>query len=143
MRLRRKYQSSDELVDSIIRRPVEAFFSIEIKSELLKRVNENAGDMADAACEIANDIGMLLLCVLRSLAHIGEFLLYPLLRIVWFARIRRKVIREERIVKIKCEMFGGPYKYVSEEWDDMKGKGVPVYETGDIPYTIKLTITEK
>lgn len=96
MRLRRKYQSSDELVDSIIRRPVEAFFSIEIKSELLKRVNENAGDMADAACEIANDIGMLLLCVLRSLAHIGEFLLYPLLRIVWFARIRRDVIRRER-----------------------------------------------
>lgn len=54
-----------------------------------------------------------------------------------------KVIREDRIVKIRCEMYGGPYKYVSEEWDDEKGMPAFVYEADDMPYRITLTITEK
>ena len=54
-----------------------------------------------------------------------------------------KMIREDRIVDIDCEMYGGPYKYVSEEWDDEKDKFVYEFEKSEVPYGVKLTITEK
>ena len=54
-----------------------------------------------------------------------------------------KMIREDRIVDIDCEMYGGPYKYVSEEWDDEKDKFVYEFEKSEVSYGIKLTITEK
>ena len=54
-----------------------------------------------------------------------------------------KVIREDRIIKIECKMYGGPYKYVSEEWDDERDKFVYEFEKSEVFYGVTLTITEK
>lgn len=54
-----------------------------------------------------------------------------------------KVIREKRIKKISCEMFGGPYKYIEEEYDYERDKEVYTLERGTAPYAVHLTIEEE
>lgn len=53
-----------------------------------------------------------------------------------------KIIREGRIVNVSCEMGGGQYKYVSEEYDDEKDKEVYTLERNDCPFFVHLSITE-
>lgn len=52
------------------------------------------------------------------------------------------VIRENRINKIDCEMFGGPYKYVHEEYDYERGKSTYTLDRDDAPYGVHLLIDE-
>ena len=54
-----------------------------------------------------------------------------------------KALRENRINKIECEIAGGPYKYISEEYDDNKDKLVYTIATGSAPYYVHLSITEE
>lgn len=54
-----------------------------------------------------------------------------------------KVLREDRIKKIKCEIGGGPYRYISEKYDDYKDKFVYTVEKGTAPYYVHLSITEE
>ena len=54
-----------------------------------------------------------------------------------------KVIRESRIKKISCEMFGGPYKYIEEEYDYDRDKEVYTLDKGTVPYAVHLTIDEE
>ena len=54
-----------------------------------------------------------------------------------------KVIREDRIIEIDCDIYGGPYKYVSEVWDDHKEDFTYNLEKAEVAYGAKLTIKEK
>lgn len=54
-----------------------------------------------------------------------------------------KVLREDRIKKIECEIFGGPYKYIDEEYDYERDKEIYTLEKGDAPYAVHLTIEEE
>lgn len=54
-----------------------------------------------------------------------------------------KVIQEDRILDISCEMGGGPYKYVSEEYDEDKDKDVYILERDKTNFFAELTIREK
>lgn len=95
-KLRTKYRSSDELIDSIIYRPVEAFFSIQMDSRLLERVNENGDDMKDAILEIGEALVELGLCFVLFIIHVGEFLFFPVVMTVRFMKFRKDVIRREK-----------------------------------------------
>lgn len=53
-----------------------------------------------------------------------------------------KVIRENRILKIECEIAGGPYKRIDEDYDYDKDKEVYTLERGTTPYFATLYITE-
>lgn len=53
-----------------------------------------------------------------------------------------KVLREDRIKKIECEIFGGPYKYIDEQYDYERDKEIYTLEKGDAPYAVHLTIEE-
>ena len=53
-----------------------------------------------------------------------------------------KVIKTGRIQDIKCEIAGGKYKYISEDYDD-NGREIYTVERGDVPYFVHLHITEK
>lgn len=52
-----------------------------------------------------------------------------------------KVIREDRLVSIDCDMGGGPYKYISEDMDE-NGRDVYTLEKEDVPYFVHLRIVE-
>lgn len=54
-----------------------------------------------------------------------------------------KVIKEGRIDDICCEMGGGKYKYVSEDYDYEKDKIVYELEKDSAPYFVHLKIKEK
>ena len=54
-----------------------------------------------------------------------------------------KVIREGRIKKIDCEIAGGPYKRINEDYDEEKDKDVYTLEHGNSPYFVHLLITEE
>lgn len=53
-----------------------------------------------------------------------------------------KVIKENRIEKIECEIAGGQYKYVVEEYND-DGKKTYLLEKDNAPHFVHLHITEK
>lgn len=53
-----------------------------------------------------------------------------------------KVIRENRILKIECEIAGGHYKRIDEDYDYDKDKEVYTLERGTAPYFATLYITE-
>lgn len=55
----------------------------------------------------------------------------------------KKLLEEGRIVRIKCEMGGGPYKIVQEDYDDDKDKTVYTVEKDSTNYFAKLIITER
>ena len=92
----KKYKSGDEMIDSIIHRPMEAFFSIRMDSELLKRMNDNSVDIVDAFCEIASEIVLLGWYMLVYLGHIGEILFFPVVKVARFARLRGIIIKNEK-----------------------------------------------
>ena len=54
-----------------------------------------------------------------------------------------KLINEDRILNIQCQMGGGRYKYLSEKYDDEKDKDIYVLERDSINYWASLTIKEK
>lgn len=54
-----------------------------------------------------------------------------------------KVIQENRILDISCEMGGGPYKYVSEEYDEDKDRDVYTLDRDNTNFFAELTIREK
>ena len=54
-----------------------------------------------------------------------------------------KLIAEDRIFRIDCEIGGGNYKIVSEEYDDEKDKEVYTLERDKTNYFVTLTIREK
>ena len=54
-----------------------------------------------------------------------------------------KLINEDRILNIQCQIGGGRYKYLSEKYDDEKDKDVYVLERDSINYWASLTIREK
>ena len=54
-----------------------------------------------------------------------------------------KVIQEERIEGIKCQIGGGRYKYISGEWDDEMENVTYTLESDSRPYFVWLYITEK
>lgn len=54
-----------------------------------------------------------------------------------------KLIAEDRILKIDCEIGGGNYKIVSEEYDDEKDKEVYTLERDKTNFFVTLTIREK
>lgn len=92
----KKYRSGDELIDSIIHRPWEAFFNIKMDSELLKRMNDNSVDIADSVCEIASEIVMLGWYMLIYFCHIGEFVFFPVVKVIRFVRLRAHIIKNEK-----------------------------------------------
>lgn len=53
-----------------------------------------------------------------------------------------KVIKEDRIKKIECEIGGGRYKYIAEDYNDY-GKEVYTLDRDTVPYFVHLQITEK
>ena len=93
--LKKKYKNSDEVIDSIIHRPAEAFFSISMDVDLLERMNENAGDMLDSVLEIGNEIISIALYLIICCMHIVEIVFFPVVKMVRFAKIRRDVISRE------------------------------------------------
>ena len=54
-----------------------------------------------------------------------------------------KLLQENRILKIDCEMGGGNYKIVREEYDDEKEKDVYILEKDSTNFFVVLTIREK
>lgn len=54
-----------------------------------------------------------------------------------------KVINGNRIKKISCEISGGPYKYIEEDFDYDKEKEVYTLERGESPYSVVLSIDEQ
>lgn len=54
-----------------------------------------------------------------------------------------KLIAEDRILRIDCEIGGGNYKIVSEEYDDEKDKEVYTLERDKTNFFVTLTIREK
>lgn len=54
-----------------------------------------------------------------------------------------KLIAEDRILGIQCEMGGGRYKYLSEEYDDEKEKYVYILEQDRVNYWASLSIRER
>jgi len=54
-----------------------------------------------------------------------------------------KVIRESRIINIDCEICGGKYKFISEDFDYDKDCEVYTLERSNAPHSVVLTITEK
>lgn len=99
--LKKKYKSSDEMIDSIIHRPIEAFFLIRMDSNLLGRMNENAGDILDSIREIGEEIISIAVYLIICLIHIGEFIFYPVVKMVRFAKIRKNVISREAYFRDK------------------------------------------
>lgn len=55
----------------------------------------------------------------------------------------RNVIERDGIVDIDCTIGGGPYKYVSVEYDDEKDKEIYTLEKDSINLFVHLEITEK
>lgn len=53
-----------------------------------------------------------------------------------------KLLKENRILSISCKIGGGPYKYISEEYDEDKDKDVFVLERGRANFFATLTIRE-
>lgn len=53
-----------------------------------------------------------------------------------------KIISEERIRGIDCEMGGGPYKKVTEEYDYDTEKDVYTFERDTVPHFVHLTVYE-
>ena len=53
-----------------------------------------------------------------------------------------KVLRENRIQKITCDIGGGPYKKIVEDYDYDKDKEIYTLERGTAPYFATLYITE-
>ena len=54
-----------------------------------------------------------------------------------------KVIRENRIERIDCEISGGKYKIVLENYDDMTGKSSYTMERDEAPIWVHLSILER
>lgn len=54
-----------------------------------------------------------------------------------------KLISEDRILKIDCEIGGGNYKIVSEDYDDEKDEETYTLESDSTNYFVTLTIREK
>ena len=54
-----------------------------------------------------------------------------------------KVINENRIERIDCEISGGKYKVVLECWDDLGGNSKYTLERGDAPFWVHLHIVER
>lgn len=54
-----------------------------------------------------------------------------------------KLLKEDSISNISCIMGGGPYKYISEEYDDEADRDIYVMEKGDTKFFVHLKITEK
>ena len=54
-----------------------------------------------------------------------------------------KVIKEGRLGRIECEMGGGNYKYIEEDYDDERDKYVYNMDRGSAPYFVHLKIEEK
>ena len=54
-----------------------------------------------------------------------------------------KLIRDHAIADIICDVGGGPYKYLAEEYDDEKSKNTYVLEDGEISYFVHLEIQER
>lgn len=54
-----------------------------------------------------------------------------------------KLLKEGSIADIDCAIGGGPYKYVSEEYDNEKDKEVYDLEKGETQLFVRLQITEK
>lgn len=53
-----------------------------------------------------------------------------------------KVIREGRIQSISCDISGGPYKYISEDYDEDLDKDVYTMSKDSRPYSATLRIKE-
>lgn len=53
-----------------------------------------------------------------------------------------KLIQEDRIAKINCEIGGGRYKVLTEEYDDEKDKDVFTIDRDKTNYFVSLTIRE-
>lgn len=54
-----------------------------------------------------------------------------------------KLINEDRILNIQCQIGGGRYKYLAEEYDNEKEKKVYILEKGRINYWASVIIREK
>lgn len=54
-----------------------------------------------------------------------------------------KLLKEDCITGISCTIGGGPYKYISEEYDDEKDKDVYILEKGETQLFVHLQIAEK
>ena len=54
-----------------------------------------------------------------------------------------KVIREDRIQKVSCQVGGGRYKKVYVEDYTESGKEIYALEKETIPWYVHLTVTEK
>lgn len=54
-----------------------------------------------------------------------------------------KVIRENRVEKIDCEISGGKYKIVLECWDDMGENSKYTFERDEAPFWVHLHIVER
>lgn len=55
----------------------------------------------------------------------------------------KKVLARDGIARIKCEIGGGPYKRVDEDYDDEADKEVYTMEKDSSPLFVHLKITEK
>ena len=55
----------------------------------------------------------------------------------------KKVLARDGIARIKCEIGGGPYKRVDEDYDDETDKEVYTLEKDSSPLFVHLKITEK
>ena len=54
-----------------------------------------------------------------------------------------KVLRENRCLGVDCEIYGGPYKIVYEDYDDEKDKDVYTMEKDEHSFAVTLTMYEK
>lgn len=54
----------------------------------------------------------------------------------------QKLLKGNRILSISCEITGGPYKYISEDYDEDKDKDVYVLQRGNANFSASLTIRE-
>jgi len=54
-----------------------------------------------------------------------------------------EIIRDDRIISLTCQVEGGKYKMVDEDYDCMKDKSTYRMETGEDPYGITVYIREK
>ena len=55
----------------------------------------------------------------------------------------RNIYKNKSIVQVSCEISGGPYKFVSEDYDYEKEKDVYTLEKDTAPFFVHLKITEK
>ena len=55
----------------------------------------------------------------------------------------RKLLERDGIVKIRCEIGGGPYKIVQEDYDDDVDKTTYSLEKDSVSFSVRLIITER